>query len=91
VYYFYARSAPLAWELNDALVRQFGSDDLGIGRGNLALARTTWMPSALTEGLFMMIPEQETVLASEEGQWRYARGIVEGIAAFLRNIATTPE
>jgi N-acetylmuramoyl-L-alanine amidase len=35
----------------------------------------------------MMIPEQEAVLASEEGQWRYARGIVEGIAAYLRGRA----
>ncbi|UCD24671.1 MAG: N-acetylmuramoyl-L-alanine amidase [Gemmatimonadota bacterium] len=87
VYYFHPRSAPLARELQRALVRQFGFRDLGIGRGNLALVRPTWMPSALTEGLFMMIPEQEAVLASEEGQWRYARGIVEGIAAFLKSTA----
>jgi N-acetylmuramoyl-L-alanine amidase len=84
VYFFHPRSAPLARELNQALVRQFGLRDLGIGRGNLALVRSEWMPSALTEGLFLMIPEQEAVLASDEGQWRYARGIVEGIAAFLR-------
>jgi len=84
VYFFHPRSGPLARELNQALVRQFGLRDLGIGRGNLALVRPTWMPSVLTEGLFMMIPEQETVLASEEGQWRYARGVVEGIASFLR-------
>jgi len=84
VYYFHPRSAPLAREVNRALVRQFGLRDLGIGRGNLAMVRPTWMPSVLTEGLFMMIPEQETVLASEAGQWRYARGVVEGIASFLR-------
>ncbi len=87
VYYFQARSAPLAREVNRALVRQFGFRDLGVGRGNLALVRPTWMPAILTEGLFMMIPEQEAVLASEEGQWRYARGIVEGIAAYLRGRA----
>lgn len=87
VYYFHPHSAPLARELNRALVRQFGFRDLGMGRGNLALVRPTWMPSALTEGLFMMIPEQETVLASDEGQWRYARGVVEGIASFLRGKA----
>ncbi len=91
VYYFYPRSAPLARELNRALVRQFGYGDLGMGRGNLALARTTWMPAVLAEGLFMMIPEQETVLASEEGQWRYARGIVEGVASFLHHRSANPE
>jgi len=84
VYYFHPRSVGLARELNRALVRQFGVRDLGIGRGDLALVRPTWMPAALTEGLFLMIPEQEAVLASEEGQWRYARGIVEGIASFLK-------
>lgn len=87
VYYFHPRSAALARHLDRALVRQFGFRDLGIGRGDLALARPTWMPAALVEGLFMMIPEQEAVLVSEEGQWRYARGIVEGIAGFLRERA----
>jgi N-acetylmuramoyl-L-alanine amidase len=87
VYYFQPRSAPLAQEVNRALVRQFGFRDLGFGRGNLALARPTWMPAILTEGLFMMLPDQEAILASENGQWRYARGIVEGIAAYLRGRA----
>ena len=41
----------------------------------------------LTEGLFLMIPEQEAVLSSEEGQWRYARGVVEGVEAFLKERA----
>jgi len=87
VYYFHPRSAPLAREVNRALVRQFGFRDLGFGRGNLALVRPTWMPAILAEGLFMMLPEQEAILVSEEGQWRYARGIVEGIAAYLRGRA----
>jgi N-acetylmuramoyl-L-alanine amidase len=90
VYYFHPRSLGLARELNAALVRQFGFRDLGVGRGNLALVRTTWMPAALAEGLFMMLPDQEAVLMSEEGQWRYARGVVEGIAAFLRERASSP-
>ncbi len=87
VYYFHPRSVDLARELNKALVRQFGFRDLGIGRGDLAMVRPTWMPAALTEGLFLMLPDQEAVLLSGEGQRRYARGIVEGIAAFLRNWA----
>ncbi len=83
VYYFHPRSAPLAREMNRALVRQLGARDLGMGRGDLALVRPTWMPAILTEGLFMMVPEQEAVLGSDAGQWRYARGIVRGIEAFL--------
>ena len=84
VYYFHPQSAPLARSLNRALVRQFGFKDLGMGRGDLALARPTWLPAALTEGLFIMVPEQEYWLNTPEGQRRYARGIVDGVEAFLR-------
>jgi N-acetylmuramoyl-L-alanine amidase len=83
VYFNHPRSASLARATNRALVRQLGFRDLGVGRGDLALARPTWMPAVLTEGLFMMLPDQEAVLSSEEGQWRYARGLVEGVAAFF--------
>jgi len=87
VYYFQPRSLELARALDRALVRQLGFRDLGIGRADLALARPTWMPAALCEGLFIMLPDQEAVLASEDGQWRYARGIVDGLEEFLRGRA----
>jgi N-acetylmuramoyl-L-alanine amidase len=90
VYYFQPRSTRLARELDRALVREFRVRDLGIGRGDYALVRPTWMPAALTEGLFIMLPEQEAVLASEDGQWRYARAVVSGIEAFLRDRAREP-
>ena len=87
VYYFHPRSAALARALDRALVAQLGIRDLGMGRGDYALVRNPWMPSALTEGLFMMIPEQEAMLGSPEGQTRYARGVVRGIEEFLREMA----
>jgi N-acetylmuramoyl-L-alanine amidase len=90
VYYFQLRSTHLARELDRALVAEFRVRDLGIGRGDYALVRPTWMPAALTEGLFIMLPEQEAVLGSEDGQWRYARGVVGGIEAFLRDRAREP-
>ena len=90
VYYFQPRSTRLARELDRALVTEFRVRDLGIGRGDYALVRPTWMPAALTEGLFIMLPEQEAVLASEDGQWRYARGLVRGIENFLRERAREP-
>jgi len=90
VYYFQPRSTRLARELDRALVTEFRVRDLGIGRGDYALVRPTWMPAALTEGLFIMLPEQEAVLASEDGRWRYARGVASGIEAFLRDRAREP-
>jgi N-acetylmuramoyl-L-alanine amidase len=82
-YYFHPRAVPFAREVNRALVRAFGFPDLGIGRGDLALVRPTWMPAILTEGLFMMLPDQEAVLISPAGQRQYAEALVEGTAAFL--------
>jgi N-acetylmuramoyl-L-alanine amidase len=82
-YYFQPRSAAFARAVQRALVHELGVRDLGMGRGDLALARPTWMPAVLTEGLFMMIPEQEEMLTSAAGQERYARGLVMGAAAFL--------
>ncbi len=87
VYYYHPRSVQLARLLSASLVSQFDSRDRGVVRGDLAVVRGTWFPSALTEGLFMMLPDQEAILTSEEGQWRYARGIVDGIEAYLRAYA----
>jgi len=87
VYYFHPRSAALARALDRALVGELGVRDLGMGRGDYALVRDPWFPSALTEGLFMMIPEQEAMLASPEGRLRYARGVAKGIEEFLREMA----
>jgi len=90
VYYFHPRSVALARALDVALVAELGVRDLGMGRGDYALVRPTWMPAALTEGLFIMLPEQEALLLSDEGQARYARGVVRGIEAFLRERAQEP-
>jgi N-acetylmuramoyl-L-alanine amidase len=85
VYYNHPRSVPLARAVQAELVRRLGVRDLGIGRGDLALVRTTWMPSILTEGLFIMVPEQEAALRSRRGQRLYAEAVVEGIRRFLRD------
>jgi N-acetylmuramoyl-L-alanine amidase len=90
VYYFHPRSAPLARALDRALVAELGLRDLGIGRGDYALVRPTWMPAALTEGLFIMLPDQEAMLLSDAGRARYARGLVRGIAAFFAERAREP-
>jgi len=58
-----------------------------MGRGDYALVRDPWFPSALTEGLFMMLPDQEAMLASPEGRMRYARGLAKGIEDFFREAA----
>jgi N-acetylmuramoyl-L-alanine amidase len=88
VFYNHPRSVPLAMAVQRALVKHLGLRDLGVGRGDLALVRPTWMPAILTEGLFMMVPDQEAALRSPEGQRLYALGVFEGIQDFLRSRIT---
>lgn len=86
VYYNQPRSAPLARDAQAALVKRLGIRDLGVGRGDLALVRPTWMPSILTEGMFMAIPEQEAALRSPIGQRMYAEAVYNGIVAYLKGV-----
>ncbi len=88
VFYNHSGSLPLARAIQRALVRRLGLRDLGVGRGDLALVRPTWMPAVLTEGLFMMLPDQEAALRSDEGRRRYALAVRDGLTEFLRGVAT---
>jgi N-acetylmuramoyl-L-alanine amidase len=42
------------------------------------------MPSILTEGMFLAIPEQESALRSTIGQQMYAEGVYAGIIEYLK-------
>lgn len=87
VFYNHPRSQLLAQAIQRRLVQRLGLRDLGVGRGDLALVRPTWMPAVLTEGLFMMVPEQEAALRNPEGQRRYAVAVRDGLVDWLRGVA----
>ena len=46
-----------------------------------------YVPSVLTEGAFIMIPEQEAAVKTPEFQERYALGVADGIEAYFRSLA----
>lgn len=87
VFYNHPRSLPLAQAIQDALVRRLGVRDLGAARGDLALTRPTWMPAVLTEGLFMMLPDQEAALRHPDGQRLYALAVRDGLVTYLKRVA----
>jgi N-acetylmuramoyl-L-alanine amidase len=87
VYYFHPFSAALARALDREIVGVTRIPDIGARVSNLALARPTWMPTALTESLFMPIPEQEAALRNPEFVERLADAHLRGIEAFLRERA----
>ena len=45
------------------------------------------MPSVLTEGLFMMLPDQEAALRSADGRHRYAQAVLDGLRDYLKDSA----
>jgi N-acetylmuramoyl-L-alanine amidase len=85
--FFHNASEPLARVLEEELVKRFGLRDLGVHYQNLAVARPSWYPSALTEGLFVMMPEQEAAMRDEGFQLKYAEAIVAGIERYFRGLA----
>jgi N-acetylmuramoyl-L-alanine amidase len=86
-YYFHPFSAGLSQALDREIASATLIPDLGSKWSNLALVRPTWMPSALTESLYMLIPEQEAALRDPAFVERLAAAHVRGMEEFLRNAA----
>ena len=85
-YYFHSFAAPLARDLDREIAAATGIPDLGAKWGNLALARPTWMPSVLTESLFMPMPRQESALRDPAFQARLAEAHLRGIEDYLEAV-----
>lgn len=86
-YYFHLHSRLLARMVQNALVPELGLRDRGIFYQNLAVARATWYPAVLAEGLFIIMPDQEAAIRTPEYQEAYARGIVDGLEKFFASFA----
>ncbi|HEY4099837.1 MAG TPA: N-acetylmuramoyl-L-alanine amidase [Gemmatimonadales bacterium] len=90
-YFNHPQSLALARDVQQRLVTHLALPDLAVTRGDLALVRPTWYPAILTEGLFLMFPDQENALRTAQGRRAYAAGIVEGITDYLQEMARRPE
>ena len=86
-YYFHPQAAGLAAAIQEGMLETMRLRDLGVFWGDLAVCRMSWMPSVLTEGAFMMMPKHEAALKNPGFQELYARGVADGIEAFLARIA----
>jgi N-acetylmuramoyl-L-alanine amidase len=85
-YFYHGLSRTFAQVVNEEIVGTTRVRDLGAIAGNLALVRPTWMPSILTESLFMPMPEQESALRDPRFVEQLAAAHVRGIERFLRGI-----
>lgn len=87
VFYNQPQSLEIARWMQRELLAELGLRDLGIARADLALVRTTWMPSVLTEAMFLMIPAQEAALRNPAVQERIARAHQRALEHWLRERA----
>lgn len=85
-YSFHPHSGRLGELTQAAMIRNMHLRDLGARRSNFAVARPSWFPAILTEGAFIMMPDQEHALKTAEYQDAYARSIVEGLEQFFREV-----
>lgn len=88
--YFWPHSIPLGAATQAALLTEMGLRDNGTKFQNLAVARGTWMPAILTEGAFVIMPDQEAAMRTSEYQDAYARAIVQGLEAYFASLSRTP-
>ena len=88
--YFWPHSLPLGLATQAALLAELGLHDNGTKFQNLAVARGTWMPSILTEGAFVIMPDQEAALRTAAYQEAYATAIVRGLESYFASLARQP-
>jgi len=88
--YFWPHSIPLGMATQAALLTELGLRDNGTKFQNLAVARGTWMPSILTEGAFVIMPDQEAALRNPTYQEAYATAIVRGLETYFASLAQKP-
>jgi N-acetylmuramoyl-L-alanine amidase len=87
VYYFHRHSLDLARAVLTELLRELRLRDIGMGRADLAIGRTTWMPAVLSETMFLMVPQQEAALRDPAVQRRIAEAHVRALESFVRSRA----
>ena len=85
--YFWPHSIPLGVATQAGLLSELGLRDNGTKFQNIAVARGTWMPSVLTEGAFIIMPDQEAALRSPTYQDAYANAIVRGLESYFASLA----
>lgn len=77
------RAESFARTVNDALVAEIGTKNLGIYAANFAVLRLTNMPAILVELAFLSNPAEAEQLASPAFRERCAVGISNGILEFV--------
>ncbi|NIR51426.1 N-acetylmuramoyl-L-alanine amidase [candidate division KSB1 bacterium] len=82
-YYYHVQSHPLAVAIQKRLLDELELRNFGLFYDNLALCRPPQMPAVLIESAFIMHPEEEILIKSDEYKEEAAEAIIKGIEDFL--------
>ncbi|OGR38143.1 MAG: hypothetical protein A2X29_00355 [Elusimicrobia bacterium GWA2_64_40] len=83
VYHYHRHSLPLAAAIHRSFLRDIPLPDEGMRYGDYLVARMTWMPAALIEHAYMILPRQEELLNTPAFQERLAAATAEGVLDFF--------
>jgi N-acetylmuramoyl-L-alanine amidase len=86
-YFFRTHAEPLARAVQERMLANMSLKDEGVFYRSLAVTVQSWMPAILTEGAYVIIPEQEAALRTANYQDRYAKSIVEGLETYFRSLS----
>ncbi len=83
VYYYQRHSRALADALHSAYLKNIALPDEGLRYGDYLVVRNTWMPAALIESAYMILPRQEELVNDPAFQEKLAGAAAEGILEYF--------
>lgn len=85
-YYYHSHDWQLADSIQRATVKQLGSRNVGVRRGNFYVLRNTTMPSALVEVGFLSNSREAELLSQSWYRLEAAFGIYHGIVDYFQRV-----
>jgi N-acetylmuramoyl-L-alanine amidase len=77
----------LGYRIQQNLLRATGQEDRGVKRARFEVLRDAPCPAALVETAFLSNAKDEAILSDPAGRDRIARGIADGIVAYLSDVS----
>lgn len=83
-FYYDEKSYILASFIQNSLIQEINTKNLGVRFASFYVIRYTSMPAVLVEAAFISNPEEELFLASDDGREKIADGIYQGIVRYFK-------
>ncbi|MGE5353080.1 MAG: N-acetylmuramoyl-L-alanine amidase [Acidobacteriota bacterium] len=84
VYYYYPQALPLAKMIHKNLLKNIKLKDFGLYWDNLYMSRIPESISLLIEPAFMIVPEQERLLKTDDFQKKIAHSVLDALDSFYK-------